>query len=492
MFKQAIEGTLLTTETANSFFRHIRGSSFKGDASFLSTVRALVAPRMKENERLYIRFHGTDYSSNVLDNYSTERIINSIFDPKELENDRSHIVIHNFYNSHSDNLAFMEFMRSNFTQMHTDWHILEKVTDFYRKTFDVLCFINPQKKNVFICTDNMDMRKMHYLQCSILAFLPWYFDPEAGVSDLEMELIESLRGKDASVYEDCIARIAERYDFRTAKIRQLLSGFESKYEKKERDRTATDVQDCIDRIESYNREIGRILNRKHDLETRLLGLETKIANESEESEIMDYFLHSDNLILENADDSTIVFTVKTYLEYFDEELAQRVIENNRSYIYRPGGRTCDSIIPEEDMRKLMTAVFIDQILKIKFCASYRFEICGNVSALQYQNFGAECRGCIPNPHINGYGCLGSYNTAINELLERNDYISAIEQCAASCKSLNFSDSTVMHEFMKQLYGISDRQGSINIRCIELPDGSVATPTEAIKWIKSQQEAQTNE
>lgn len=490
MFRQTITETSLTTREANDFFQHIKGCSFQGDISFISTVRALIAPRMKENEHLVVKFRRSNYSASIFNEYSEERVINSILDPKCVED--GDIVIHDFYNSHEENLVFLNIMRSSFVQIHPDWHILEKVTDFYRKTFDVLCFINPQKRNVFICVDNMDMRKMHYLQCSIFAFLPWYFDPEAGVSNLEMELIESLRGKDASVYEDCIARIVEQYDFKTAKIRQLLAGFESRYETAECGRVTFAIEDRLAKIADCNRKISILLNEKRELETKLLGLNAKIADNSEESEIMDYFLHRDNLILEDADDSTIIFTVKTYLEYFDEELAELAIKNSTSYIYRPRGRGCNNIIPEEDMRRLMTAIFIDQILKIKFCATYRLEICGGVAALGERHFGIECRDCIPNPHIDRYRCLGNYHIAINELLERNDYINAIEQCVASCKSLNFHDSTVMCEFMSQLYGLSDYQSNINIRCIELPDGSVTTPIDAIKWLKSHQEEQTNE
>ena len=63
------------------------------------------------------------------------------------------------------------------------------------------------------------------------------------------------------------------------------------------------------------------------------------------------------------------------------------------------------------------------------------------------------------------------------------------KCAAeffSCKSLNFNDSPVMQEFMRRMYGISDYQDSINTRCIELPDGTVVTPVDAINWLKAQE------
>lgn len=484
MFKQVIRSTQLTTSEANSFFQHIVGESFQGDVSFLSTLRALVAPRMKEGEYVSLSFCSSSYSVENLKSVTTTRAVRAACDYLD-DIDDGCIIIHNFaHSSMESNNAWMELMKSTFTSVHPGWHRLEKVTDFFKKAFYTLCFINPDKKSVVVFVDNMDIRKMHYLQCSIFAFLPWYFDPKLGVSKPEMELIESLRGKDSVRYEDCIAKIAEQYDFRTAKIRMLLAGFETRYEHIECEDMRREIMNCIEHINRLNAQIGEFLTVKNNHEIRLLGLETKIANSSEESEIMDYFLCNDKLVLEHVDNDSMVFVVKTYLEYFDEDLAERVIENENSYVYKPNGRGCNNIIPAEDMRMLMTALFIDQKLRIKLCAAYRFNMRGGVSALSNYGFGAECRDYTPNTHIDRYSCLGNYARAINELLSRHDYIGAIEQCMASCKSLNFNDSPVMGEFMRRMYGISDYRG--NVRCIELPDGTVVTPIDAIKWLKSQE------
>lgn len=43
--------------------------------------------------------------------------------------------------------------------------------------------------------------------------------------------------------------------------------------------------------------------------------------------------------------------------------------------------------------------------------------------------------------------------------------------------------------MNRIYGIGD--SSVNIRCIELPDGKVVMPKEAVEWLK-EQEPQTQE
>lgn len=88
---------------------------------------------------------------------------------------------------------------------------------------------------------------------------------------------------------------------------------------------------------------------------------------------------------------------------------------------------------------------------------------------------------MPNTHINEYSCMGNYQTTINKLLASHDYIGALEQCVASCKSLNWGDSTVMSAFVTTLWG----GNRTNNRCIELPDGRVVKPIGAIKWLNAQ-------
>lgn len=493
MFKSVITSTPLVSDAANSFFQHITGDSYNRDTTFVSTLRALVAPRMTNGEKLNLIFTSSSYTVREVSNNSTDRVINAICSNSPALNREAQIQIHNFSSStQEDNIACMELMKSSFEQKYDGWHRLAKVTDFFRKTFYVLCFINPDLKSVYIFADGLNMQRMHYLQCSIFAFLPWYFDPAKGVSELEMELINSLREKKSDKYEECIAKIASQYDFRTQKIRNLLAGFETRFERVECERIRNEIMSLINQIEDYNNAIGGYLRQKADKEIRLLGLETKIQQgESEDSEIMEYFLCNDKLVLEEVTDRYMVFSCMGYVEYFDEDMAKQMIDNKRSYVYRPNGRMCNNYIPEDDMKRLMYALFIDQTIRMKFCSAYQFELDGNVQALSGHHYGYEFRECTPNTHIDRYSCMGNYQRAINELLKNHNYIGAIEQCVASCRSLNFADSTVMQEFMRRLYGLSDY--NVNIRCIELPDGRVVEPKEAIVWLKEQEgEGEPNE
>lgn len=484
MFKDIIMTTPLVNENANSYFQNIYGDSFNGDISFISTLRALVAPRMGDDDVLSIKFRSSNYSAGAIAGASTTNAIKTICE-YFYQNDEGSIYIHNFYHSEQDsNVACLELMKSSFCKVFPGWVRLEKVTDFYHKQFLTMCFINPDKKSVAIFVDNMDIRKMHYLQCSIFAFLPWYFDPKKGVNELEMELINSLREKTSGKYEEVISKIALQYDFRSSKIKRLLAGFETKFERIECNNVRAQIDRVRDSIDSLNRQIGDKLRTKSGLEIRLLGLESKISSTSEDSEIMEYFLCNSNLELLNVYDETMIFGVKTYIEYFDEDMAASAIRNKQSYLYTPGGDTSRRI-PEESIEKLMNAIFIDQTLKIKICAAYEFDLNGAVTAKQYHDFDNNFDHCMPNPHIDGYGCLGNYHRAINELLEKRDYITAIEQCIASAKSLNFGDSPVMGLFSRAIHKVDC---TYNNKCIELPDGNVVDPKGAIAWLEEQEGA----
>jgi len=479
MFRATIQSTSLNTNTANNCFSNIYGESFRGDISFLATLRALVAPRLKSGEEINLRFTQSDYTATTVSENTPLRIIHAMFDPGYYVN--GSIIIHNCCNSkQTDNYACLKVAESSFCDTFKGFHRLEKVTHFFKKSFYTVCFIHPEKRKVVIFVDRLDMKKLHYLQCAIFAFLPWYFNPEDGVSADEMELIQSLRENSPEKYEECIAKIASKYDFRTEEIKRLLTGFEERFDRFELDRVKRKIQDLLHDIDNYNDRISRCLIDKNNYEIKILGLETKIA-QGGSSEIMEYFLCNKKLVLYNVTDKELEFGVKDYLSYYDEDMAKRIIDNMSSYVYHPGCN-CENIISKDDMKQLMYEIFINQTLKMRVCAAYRFTLGESVRGIQGYNYGHECEKYIPNAHIDSYRCLGNYERAINNCLKNHDYIGAIEQSIASCKSLNFGDGAVMKEFMKHIYGYG---GYSHNKCIELPDGTVVTAKEASEWLKAQ-------
>lgn len=478
MFRNAISSTPYTTADANDLFNNkIYGDGFNGDYTFLSTLRALVYSRMQEDDTLRLRFKASSYTQSDVRTYAADRMFSAMIGSTD-SFDNS-LIVHNLKGSADDNEACMNLFDQKFCETFSGFIPVDKVAAFYQKSFDVRCFVDPERKASIIVVKNLDLRRMHYLQCSILAVLPWYLDPSKGVTELEMELIRSMRENTSDPYMECLRKMIKEYDFRTARIKNLLRGFETRADRDRMQALEAEMSSLREQIRDYNRYIGDFYNQITEKSVIYNGLAQKIeSGEVGDSEIMDYFMCNSRLDLRAVDNHTMVFVVKDFLEFFDEDAAERYIANQNSFVYSNRRR-----ISKDDMKKFMTAVFLDRTLKIRMCAAYQFDLGGNVRAKSYYDFGGDYADSMPNPHINRYGCLGNYERAINEILSRQDYVGAIEQCVASCRSLNWHDSTVMNEFMRIINGTSDN-GFNNI-CVELPDGRIVDPEVAIAWLSTE-------
>lgn len=473
MFKEAVYATPFYSGNdsfLDRLFPRITGDSFGGaDFSFVSTLRAMLAPRIG-NDFVAVRFNSFCYDSDFLTAVSDEFF--SYFDGRGYEDGT--IYIQSFLGECRE--ALFDRVTSNFEKFHPGFSEVTRVEGFFRKIFKVKCFINPDKKKVTIFTTDFSMAAMHYLQCGIIAFLPWYFNKEDGITEDEMELMESLRCKTNTRYIAALAKIYASMNLEEKRVKALLTGFETSYEKEMIEEFRNDLMGITETINRLMRSIGENLGKKAEKEIMLLGLEQKVEESSGESELADYFCRNKKLKLENVEGTRITFVVNDYLEYWDEELADSVISRQNSYVYAPNGRI--GAIPQNDIALFAKALFIDQSIRLRMCAAYHFNINGRVVGLTgytypYTNYS-------PNPHIDGYACLGNYSSAIAEYLIRRDYIGALEQCVASCQSLNLGDSAVMNEFF-------DRVHKNEKIYVELPDGTVCNPKEAIAWLKKKEE-----
>ena len=489
MFKNIVRETPFTTTAANEVFSKIirYGQPFQSDTSLPSTLRALVATRIKKDESLTISFLSSAYSTGEIQSSKPNTIINAML--HDSPNETGSFIIHNICNVRAeDNVASIQTVKDNFTSVYGNYHRLVKITDFFQKSFPILCYINTDIKSVVVFVEKLDVKKLHYIQCAIPAMLPWYFTPENNVAGIELEVLESLRKGNFEDYMRCIEEIASQYDFKTARIKELLTGFEARFDEGELRNMKNELFQIDDQLVRLNNSVRDSIIRRNNLCAQLLGLELKIAGAGEESEIMDYFLYNKKLWLDEVSGTEIYFTAGDYITYWEKEVAERVISNENSFVYRDrDGKKYKNIQPEK-MAKLIKAIFIDEGVRIKFCANFSFSVNG-VRASQNYNFATEFRTFMPNPHLDGFHCLGNHQKTINELLQKRDYVEAIEQCISSVKSLNWTDSAVMGMFMDTMYG---DLASRNNKCIELPDGSIVNPMQAIAWLESQEETEKPE
>ena len=483
MFRDVIGETALTTHYASEYFHgKIYGDVVKGDNSFVSTLRALLYGRIPKEDSLEFSYtrsclDSEFYENSRIDGASRVRGTTCFYDEEDIPGCK--IFYCRFESSvREDNEKALECMEKYFTSAYSGFQRIQKITDFFVRRTKIVCFVNPELKTVFLFSGPINMRLYHYLQCSTYAMLPWYFSADDRPTDKELAVIVSLREESSEPYRLAIKNIADDLNFRGMRIRNLLGGFESASYRSELDAIAIDVEDCRNKIENLFARAREYQSKKRELETKSFGLMARIADAAKESEYMEYFLSNECLELIGCDGATVRIVARGYITFFDEETARTMIENESGTMYHPCGDYLDRYCSTENMKKLLTAVFLDKKIRMRVCAFYKLTRDGVYTVAHY-NYGDDFLDCTPNPHIDLYRCLGDYEEAINTLLSEGDYIGATEQCIASCQSLNFADYYVMSGFAKRMYGVD----CVNMRCFELPNGEVTDRDGAIAWLK---------
>lgn len=484
MFRQSVSQTALTTDAANSFFgTRISGNSFGSDVSMLATLRALLYPRFRnDSDHINLRIDTTACNGDRLTSMPAKDAMREIMSKYDL-NGEGQFIVHGFRGASAEKTAaYMSLVDIEFTKCFKGFSLVEKITAFYRKSFGVRCFINPAKKITVLFVDGLDLRRLHYLQCCVLPAVPWYFDPAKGLSEDEKELVASFREESPDTYQACIYKLSQQYDFRSAAIRDMLGGIEDRFIRSQRDDLTHQITEIDSRIERLMQELGDKYRDRDTISIRLLGIEEAInRGEKQESELVDYFICNKHLVLGHVDGDVIYFKTIADLTMFDPDMAEKYINNRRSLLYMRNGE--DRNVPYKDMKRLMTAIFLDGTLTVQFCGSYYLDLVRrNTDGIQHDDYSSpEFTNCMPNPHIDGFHCMGNHRKAVGEMLKTHNYVGAVDQCIASTSNLAFGDSVVMSQFIAR---VCDEVNNGGAKCVRLPDGSYTDFRGAMAFLKS--------
>lgn len=477
MFRERLDQTPFTTEEAGYTFPNISAESeYAGDKSFLATARAMLAKRIPEGQALTIVYMPFNISKNDVEQFEEKDLAYRILGGVEARMETL-TVIELTNNDTVDRC--MGAIRAWASEGGNAWESVDRVEALFRKSFPVNGYINRETRSAILLVDRLSLRKWHSIQVVLFRCLPWFFPEENPLTEEEKTLVRSLSKDTPTEYLDILRREAAKYDFEQARVRRLLDGFESTYERRRIENCKNEIERKRRQIKDYNDSIASLLADMRNLNVTLLGSIASMEQRNGSSELMDYFLADRNLSIESADNGVLKFFVKGYLDTFNPDEAEACIDNPNSFVNE---RRSDSRISKEEMKRLMRAVFLDQTIRIRVCAAYTFEIGDGIFVRGQSNkrFPAEYSTYLPNPHIQAYSCMGGYTKLVNDLLIAGDYVGAIAQCEASAGSLNWGDWTVMRNFMDRMY--TDNQ-----QYFELPDGSCVNQKEAVKWLDGQEE-----
>jgi len=481
VFTREITTPMLCCDAAREMFPQIFENSFF-DRSFGATLRAILPKRMEPSD--VVRVIGTTRSdreaalrgatdNNILETYARYAEDNTI-------------CITGINGSSAANEIVFRAIDEHFLEKYSGYEDVKDVVAFISQKANTRIFINKEKKSSVVFCEALDIPRWHYIQAFIARIIPWYFDGKSmPYSEEEKALAKSLTKRTATEYETLIEQFAEQYDFRSMTIKNLLAKFERESKRVILDQTERSLREIESQIARIEDQYRSYITRRSDEMIKRDGIKYQMETATSDNELIDYFTANKKLNVVSANGSEIEVIVTTYLENYDCEAFNLVINKRDSVLLRNYNVGEPRFSDVEVRKKFLREIFNDDPdIKIKFCAYYRLDLRGEVSAYSGYSFPAYCRNMMPNPHLDYHSCIGNHKMSINASLRNGDVIGAVEQCVSSAGSVNVLEEVTIRPFLSKLF---DRGVG---KVIELPDGTSVTPSEALDWITAR-DAQKN-
>lgn len=463
MFGKVITKTPFVLDSAEDFFPSVRGASFSGDVSFVSTLRALMIERPGSSSMVCVK---DAYSANF------SQLLGSVIFSPDFSNDSVVVVKLRGHKLISE-------IDTRFADAHPEFRELADLKRFVASYMTARFYINEESHKTIIFVEDLDVRRWHLLQALIPRYFPWIFQ-DSPLSDEERKLLLSLTHKYSNDYERIITDFGDKIDYRSLNIQKYLENFEQNSNLALARECEARVEECMNRMREILDQYDSWLRLKEEAKVKLYGY-TALAQACEEknSELTDYFKCNKSLIPVYSHDTSFSFVVNTYLESYDPEMYEVYSKNPTSHLYE-GYRHPEEFQERDNIKLFLDAIFSEEpLLKVRTCAYFEIDIRGEVDSRSDYSFPPQCRDRIPNPHLQYFDCLGNYHRHILECLNEGNVVGAVEQCVASAKSVNIAEGVTMKRFLMELMGRRDN-------VIELPDGSLTTAVNALAWLKKNQ------
>lgn len=479
MFAKSISGLEITSQAADYAFANIKGDQFGGDCSFLATLRILLHERAGDMS-IQLKYGTSSYSRDTAEGSEPDALVRDILSGRDYKLPGI-LQIVSFSSGEDVCNALFRALDSDSARERTlsGFEELEDLSKFLgQRKFRTRFFVNHETKSTVIFAERMDFKRWHLLQSLIPRYMPWFFEGENKLTPDEFEFIKSLTNKESDAYETLADKLAQKFDLRSAMLREQFRGFETRADKMALDSIRNNIESTKREISRLHETYATLYARVEDYYIRQFGLEEKIRRGDcgEESDFLKYLLSNKAFNLVNINDSRIEFIITTRLSNFDPEAADRMIANKNSYLYDYLGGTPFS---KNTASSLLRAIFQDETIKLRLCAAFSVDFAsGRYSGLEDYNYPANIRNSyLPNQHTHRYGCLGGNERVIEQAMMEKDYVGVVAACIAAAANMGMGDITVGRHFAKEFF-------QNRYKIYELPDGTLATPEEALRWLEA--------
>lgn len=484
MFSKVIYETSLSGSIADQVFPRIQGDSFNSDNSFISTMRAILAPRMSEDDNIELMYRMSDHSVRTINGVSTIDLFNAALGIADVNNT---IMIHSLRSSDTAaRTAFLEKLddpNEGFLKQYVGFVELDKIRQYFSTNgiMEARFYQSTARHLTLIVVDGLNIRRWHALASLIPKYCPWFFIGKPFTAE-EKNLLASLSKNNSATFEKLIEDFASHYDMRSYLIKNLLGSFEKNARQGRLRNIDRQIADAESEMDDLMRRYTRYVSQLNDLNIMRAGIKEAInGNKDSDSELEEFFLCNKGIDPIQVDGSTLDIVIRTHLSMFDVDLFETMAGNEDSLLFHDYHISREIFKPMENRKKFLEALFgEDPCLKVRMCAYYHLSMNGEVYTSRGYSFPSNCQTYMPNPHLNYHRCLGDYERNIAECLRNGDMVGAVATCNASAQSVNLGEGPTMEYFLRDLF-------STESKVIELPDGTCVSPVDAFNWLTKDKE-----
>lgn len=473
MFTDMIFGLEFAKDYLNEIFPNIQSIKADGfsDDTFISTLRVLLKPRLKEDEYCFLESEYLYTNKDAIDSKGVRSLLS------ELPMNTLKVVGTAHTSPVSLNNRIVDVFDEEFTSTFEGYEELRDLREFFAGYSKARFYINKTCKSTLVFISGMNMKLYHLVQFMTSRLLPWYFE-NSPLTEKERRFVKSLTKSDPGEYQDFLQEYVQQFGIREKKIEYMTHDLAQKVYQSRLDSVETSLASEKRSLDANIAAYKTIVETIDDLSIRKAGLEEIIRSGGGDSrELRDYLISNKNVELIVAFSGIIEIEVKGTFENFDPDIYERLSNNENSYLYN-GYSAYGVFVSRESRKKLLDAIFSeDPVLKIQTCGAFQLDTRGIVNALSRYDFSRSNKNRIPNCHLDLYACLGNQKPIIEKALRDGDFVRAIEQCICSVESINIGESTTFSSLLRNLFCNCEK------KCILLPDGTECTPTEALDWLR---------
>lgn len=448
-----------------------------GDYAIHNVAWTLLAPRVPEEDLWKIASHKFRLPTPTDSNDTVQQVVDFLKGGNYVLTSNWKGITLLEFNFSDDNMIAPETIRKfeTFILSHPDLQGYVKhqdLTDFLSQIMSSAVYLDTAKQRALVVTFRFEMTLVHCIAASLPALIPAPFLTKKLTTE-ESRLLMSLT-ENMTCYENAMNDVFSGEVYYPYDLRRKMKDFGKAIREHELIRIRQDIdyaetvrKDAIRTYQNQGRKLACLNNEYNGL---------LAAPKIDDSELIAFLQNNKSVeLISRTSDGIMTIRVRNKIDNYDPDMYDTYACSDD---WRQEVMEClyDEETPEDDMWLLMDDLFSDSPhFAIRVQAVYVLMPYGSCHVdRDYANVKTYMR----NPHIARHACLGDYQLAIDESLDKHDYVTAITQCIMSARSLNISETgPTFAPFMGELFDSRDKVLQDN-------EGNLFTVPDAIQWLKN--------